>query len=81
MGVMCRVCGLRMSSNFGVWLTANKNFYLQLTVEKMHAFAVFTEKYLGSYGCNGTNFTDMVVCTNQKMEILIEIIETELIGI
>ena len=40
---MYRACGLWLSPNFGEQLTAEKNFYLRLTVEKMHALAVFTE--------------------------------------
>ena len=43
---MYRVCGLRLGPNFEVLLTAEKNFYLRLTVEKIHAFAVFNEIYL-----------------------------------
>ena len=42
----------------------------------MHVIAVFTEKYLQSYGCSGTNFTATVNCRNLKTEIQIEIIET-----
>ena len=75
-GVMYRVC-----PNFEVRLTAEKNFYLRLRVERMHAFSVFTEKYLRSHGCSGINFSEMVVCANPKTEIQIEIIETEVIGI
>ena len=41
--VMYRVYGLRLGPNFVVRLAADKNFYLQLTVEKMHAFAVFND--------------------------------------
>ena len=41
--VMYRVYGLRLDPNFVVRLAADKNFYLQLTVEKMHAFAVFND--------------------------------------
>ena len=47
----------------------------------MHAFAVFTEKYLRSYGCSSTNFTAIVNWTNPKTEIQIEIVETQIIGI
>ena len=32
---MYRVCGLRLTPNFGVWLRDEKNFYLWLTVDKM----------------------------------------------
>ena len=77
---MYRVCGLQFGPYFGVRLTADKNFYLQLTVEKIYAFAVFTKKYLRSYVCNGTNFMASVNCTNTKTELIIEIIETKIIG-
>ena len=50
-GGIYRVCGLRLGPNFGMRLTAKKNFYLRLTVEKIDPFAVFSEKYLRSYGC------------------------------
>ena len=73
---MYRVFGLQLGSDFGVRLAADNIFYLQLTVEKMHAFAVFSKKYLWSYGCSGTNFTAAVNCTNPKTEMQIEIIET-----
>ena len=76
--LMCRVCSLRLDPNFGLRQTADNNFYLWLTVEKVHAFAVFTEKYLRSYGCSGTNFMAVINCTNPKTEIQIEIIETEI---
>ena len=33
---MYSVCKLRLSPNFGMPLTAEKNSYLRLTVEKMH---------------------------------------------
>ena len=38
---MSRVCGFWLYLNFEVRLAVDKNFYLGLTVEKMHAFAVF----------------------------------------
>ena len=50
----------------------------ELTVEKMHVFVVFTEKYLRSYGCSGINFTATVNCTNPKTETQSEIIETQI---
>ena len=78
---MYKVCGLLLDPNFGVRLTADRNFYLRLTVEKMHAFAVLTEKCLWSYGRGGTKFTATVNCTNPKTEIQIEIIETQITGI
>ena len=53
----------------------------ELTVEKMHVFVVFTEKYLRSYGCSGTNFTATVNCTNPKIKTQTEIIETQITGI
>ena len=49
---MYKVDGLRLGPNFRVCLTADKNFYLQSTIEKIHALAVFTEKYLRSHGCS-----------------------------
>ena len=61
---------------YRVRMTAGKNFYLRLTVEKVHAFAVFMERYLRSYGCNNTNFTAAVSCTNSRNEIQTEIIKT-----
>ena len=78
---MYRVCGLRLGPNFAVRLSADKNFYLQLTVEKMHAFVVFGDKYLRPYGCSHTNLTTTVNCTSTKSQILSEIIEIQIIGI
>ena len=43
-----RVCGLRLGPNFGVRPTTGKNSYLSLTVKKMVALTIFTEKYLAS---------------------------------
>ena len=37
-------------SNVVVRLVVDKKFYFLLTVEKMHAFAVFIDKYLRPYG-------------------------------
>ena len=65
---MYSVYGLRLDPNFGVRLQTDQNFYLRLTVEKMNAFAAFTEKYLQSYGCSGTNFTIAVNCRNLKLK-------------
>ena len=39
------------------------------------------EKYFRLYGCCGTNVLAMLYCTNQKTEIPIEIIETQVTGI
>ena len=61
-GAMYRVCVLRMHPKFGLRLTPDKNFYLQLTVEKMHAC------------CSDTNFTAMVNYKNSETEIQTEII-------
>ena len=77
MGVMYRVCGLRLSLNFVVRLAAENNFYLRLTI----AFAVFKDKYLRPYGCRNKNFTVTVNCTNPKTEILSGIMEIKIIGI
>ena len=49
-GVMYRVYGLRLDSNFEVRSAPDKNFYLRLTVEKIRAFSAFTEKCLRAYG-------------------------------
>ena len=81
MRVMYRVCGLRLGPNFVLWLAADKNFYLWLTVEIMHAFAVFSDKYLRPYGCSDTIFAVTVNCTNPKSEILSKIIEIQIIGV
>ena len=59
-----RVCGLWLGPNFGVQLTAEKNFYLWITVERMHPFAVIIKKYLRSYGCSGTNLNATLNCRN-----------------
>ena len=47
----------------------------------MHAFAVFTKKYLRPCSCSGATFTAMVNCTNPKTEMQIEIIELEITGV
>ena len=62
---MYRVCGLWLGPNFVVRRAANSG-YLRLTVEKMHAFAVFSDKYLRPYSCSDTNFTVTVNCINPK---------------
>ena len=69
---MYRVCGLRLGPNFGMWLTGGRNFYLPLMAEEMHAFVVFTDKCLRSYGCSGTNLMATVNCTSPKTEIQIQ---------
>ena len=76
---MYRVYGLRLGPNYGVGPAADKNFYFRLTIEKMYAFAVFTEKYLRSYNCNGTNFTAAVNCTSPKTELQTKIMEVQII--
>ena len=68
MGVMYSVYGLRLSPNSVVRLTADKNFYLQLTVEKMHAFIVFNDKYLRSDDCKDTSFTLQLNVQIQKLK-------------
>ena len=65
---MYRVCSLRLSLNFVLRIAAEKDFYLQLTVEKMHAFVVFSNKYLQPYGWSNTNFTATANYTNRKIE-------------
>lgn len=44
---MSRVCGLWWSPNFMERLATEKNFYVMLTVQKMHPFAVFNENIYG----------------------------------
>ena len=78
--VMYSVCALLLGPNFGVRLMADKKFYLRLTVEKMHALVVFTEKYLRSKCFSSSKDTATVNCRNPKTEIQIEIIETQIIG-
>ena len=70
MTTMHKVCGLRLRLNLVVRLVAENNFYLRLTVEKMHGFTVFNDKILRPYGCSKTNFTATVYRTNPKAEIL-----------
>ena len=77
---MYRVCGLRLRPNFVVRPAAVKNFHLRLTVEKMLAFAVFSNKYLRPFRCSDTAFTSMVICANPKPQILSEIIEIQIIS-
>ena len=48
-------------------------------MEKMHAFAVFIEKYLRSYGGSDTNLTEAVKCTNSKTGMQREIVEIKII--
>ena len=48
-------------------------------VDKMHAFTVFTKKYIQPYGCSGNNFTVSVNCTSSNTETQNETIETEII--
>ena len=74
---MNRVCSLQ-GTNIGVQPTADRKFHLRLTVDKMHAFAIFTKKYLRSYGSNGTNFTTAVNCSNRNTEVQNEFIEIEI---
>ena len=72
---------MRLGPNFIVRLAAGQNFYLRLTVKKIHAFAVFSNKYLWTYGCSNTNFPATANCANPKTEILCEIIEIQITGI
>ena len=43
---------MQLGANFAVLLAADKNFYLRLMVEKIHAFAVFNDKDLQLCGCS-----------------------------
>ena len=58
---------------------ADKHFYLWLTVEKMHSFEDFAEKYLWPHSCSSTNFTAVVNCTNPETEMQTNIIEIKII--
>ena len=49
-----KIFSLQLCPNIVV--AAGKIFYCRLTVEKIHMFAVFTDKLLQPYGCSGTNF-------------------------
>ena len=51
-----KIFSLQLCPNVVVQPAAGKNFYCRLTVEKIHMFAVFTDKLLQPYGCSGTNF-------------------------
>ena len=57
---MYKVCGLRLGPNFVVRLAADKNFLFAVCGREKSLFAVFSDKYLRSYGCSDTNFTAMV---------------------
>ena len=76
---MYRVRTLRLGPDFGVRSVAGKNFSLWLTAEKVHAFAVFTDKYLRPWGSSSTNFMAEVNCKNLKIKIKSKTIKTEII--
>ena len=69
---MYRVFGLRLGPNFVMRLVMDKNIYLPLTVEKMHAFADFNDDYLHPHGCGDANSTATVNCINSKIEIKVK---------
>ena len=46
-GAKINVCSLQLGPNFGMWLTAYKNFYLPLTIEKIHVLVVVTNIIYG----------------------------------
>ena len=66
---MIKICGSRHGPNFGVRPVANENFYLRLTVKKICAFAVFTDKDLQPSDCSDTDFTTVVNCKNPQTKI------------
>ena len=68
-GIMYSVFRSRVGPNFGVQPAADKKFYLRLTVKKIRAFAVFTQKYLRLYSCGDTKFTAAANCEYPKTEI------------
>ena len=78
LGILYRVCGLRLGLNFGKRPAAGKNFYLPLTVEKMCVLKVLTKKYLGLCGYNGSNCAAMVNCISPNTEIQSKITETKI---
>ena len=78
MGAMFAVYGLRLVANLAMGPVADKKLYFWLTVAKMHAFVVFTKKYVRSYGCNGTNFTATINFTSPKSELQSEILEIQI---
>ena len=53
-------------------LAADKNIYFRLTIQKMLAFAVFNNKYLGPYGCSDTNSIATFKGANSKIEIKVK---------
>ena len=77
-GSMYRACSL-LGQSFGARPVAYKNFYIQLTFEKMRAFEVFTNKYLRSCGCSVTNSTPMVYYKSPKTEMKSKIIKTQIL--
>ena len=64
-----------------MWPAGGIKLYLRLTVEKMHTFATFTEKYLRSYGCLDTSFTAAVKFADPQIKIQSQISEIEIIEI
>ena len=71
------VFALPLGQNCGVRPAADKNFCLQLMIEKMRAFGVLTKKYLQQYGCCDTNFRPAINCTYPNTEIRSGIIEIQ----
>ena len=72
-------CGLWQDLNTGVQPAADKKFYLRLTIDKMHVFVDFTDKYLQSYGYSATNFRFAINCSNPNAEVQSKIIEIDII--
>ena len=72
---MYRVCSLSLSPKSELWPTADKEFSLKQTIEKMCVFVVLTIAYLRLLGDSVTNFAATVNCKNQKTEISSETIE------
>ena len=79
MGAMYRVFSLRLEPNLAVRPVSGNKFYLRLTIEKMHLFAVFTKKYLRPYDCSVINFTAAMNFANPKTETQSQINEIEIV--
>ena len=66
-GHVYRPSSFWLGPNYVVWLAAEKNFYLWLTVEKMHAFALFNNRYVQLSGCSNINLRPWLTAQIQKL--------------
>ena len=74
MGARNRICSVRLGPNFEVHPVVDKNSNFWLTFKKMHAFAVFPEKYLEPCVFRGTNFTAAVNFVIQELEYKVKLL-------